>query len=97
MESRRLREKIRVPHVDKLELRLTIRPAADMMVGERGRVRKPRKPASRKFVSIWLARGAATTHDERQRCVASRPRPSSAPPPPPGPRRRTACAGRATS
>ena len=40
MESRRLREKIRVPHVDKLELQLTIRPAASMMVGERGRVRE---------------------------------------------------------
>ena len=37
------------------ELSYSIRPAADMMVGERGRVRKPRKPASRKFVSIWLA------------------------------------------
>ena len=62
MESRRLREKIRVPHVDKLELQLTIRPAASMMVGERGRVgRPPRKPA---LSQICLHHRAARGSDD---------------------------------
>ena len=62
MESRRLREKIRVPHVDKLELQLTIRPAASMMVGERGRVREASaKTRALANLSHQAARGSDDT------------------------------------